>query len=143
MITRRQFLTAIGVSVAGSAATGYAVVNSPVEVTGSSESGTICHAPTQTHPDETLNILGVQVDETTVSVNYNIKSNLPVESVAIVVSNEVITHQLWSGDKRELTFSHDGAITFEIQARSADGQVLDSAEILAECGPAEEVTGEN
>ena len=141
MLTRRQFLTVAGVSATGSAVAAYTLMNPPVEASGSSESGTICHAPVQTPPEETLNILGVQVDETTISVGYNIKSDLPVDSVAIVVDDEAVARQPWSGDNGELTFSHDGPITFEVQAHSEDGRVLDSARILAECIPAEELPG--
>ncbi|MFC4548884.1 MULTISPECIES: hypothetical protein [Halorussus] len=116
-------------------------MNSPVEATGSSESGTLCVATALTSPDGTLSIHGVQVNETTVSVSYDVISDRPVETVAVVVDGEVVTSRPWNGDKAELTFSHDGPVTFELQARSKDGRVLDYAEILAECGPAEEVTG--
>ena len=76
-----------------------------------------------------------------VSVTYDVESDRSVESVAIAVGDEAVVSQPWNGDKGELTFTHDGPITFEVQAHSADGRVLDSAEILAECGPAEELTG--
>lgn len=141
MITRRHLLVAAGVSVLGGAGMVYEAMNPPVEATGSSESGTLCHAPAQTPPDGTLSIYGVRVDETTVSVAYDIVSDRPVETVVITVDGEVVASRPWNGDKAELDFSHDGPVTFELQARSKDGRVLDSAEILAECGPAEELTG--
>ena len=139
MVTRRQILVGVGVLSTGSAGVAYSLMNSPVEETGSSESGIICHAPAQDPPDGTLSILGVQVDKRTISVDYNIKSDYSVESVAIVIRDEIVTRQSWDGESGELNFEHDGPVTFEIQARSKDGQVLDSAKLLAECVPAREL----
>ncbi len=139
-LTRRQILAAGGVTIAGSTGAVYYRLNTPIEASGGSESGTICTGTAQTPPNKTLNILGVRVNKTTVSVGYNIVSDRPVDSVVVSVDGEQIAKQSWTGENADFTFPHDTPTEFKLQALSKEGRVLDSAELSARCGPAEELT---
>ncbi|WP_275882653.1 hypothetical protein [Halorhabdus sp. BNX81] len=82
----------------------------------------------------------IRANETTVSVYYDLETDQSGVSTVIVVDGEVLARQPWNSQAGELTFQHEEPTRFDIEVRSADGSVLDSTEILVECGPAEEIT---
>jgi hypothetical protein len=136
---RRKTIAGAGLAAIGGCGTVYLLMNRPSEATGGSTEGTICRAPVQRSPGETLSILTVLVNETSATVEFDIESDQSVDSTAIIIDDEMVVSQPWTGQRESLTFDRDGPVTFEVRAYSDDGTVIDSAEILAECVPAEEL----
>lgn len=137
-MNRRHFLLSTGATTAGIAG-GSVYFMPPVAETGGSVEGTLCSASNQGQTGETLSIEMVQANETEVSVHYDLETDQSGVSTVIVADGEVLARQPWNSQAGDLAFQHEGPTRFDIEVRSADGDVLDSTAILAECGPAEEI----
>lgn len=139
MVTRRQLLASAGLAAVGGSGAAYALTTRPTEATGSSAKGTICRGPIQRSPDGPLDIFTVLVDEKTVTVKFELDNEERVATTAIVIDGTEETSQPWTGQRESLSFEHQGPVTFELQARTDDGTVIDSALFRAECVPADEL----